>query len=142
MIINSSSDSSYITPAQLCIGLHVHIDLAWTEHPFTFSSFKIKSLEQIVTLQLLGLTRIRYTPTKSDGKPLRVPAGPAPVATPAPPHDEDNALYQSKQARVKRLLEQQAKVALCERKFLSSARRVKSINQNIFSEPTQGKSVV
>lgn len=139
MIINSSSDSSYITPAQLCIGLHVHIDLAWTEHPFTFSSFKIKSLEQIVTLQLLGLTRIRYTPTKSDGKPLRVPAGPAPVATPAPPHDEDNALYQSKQARVKRLLEQQAKVALCERKFLSSARRVKSINQNIFSDPTQAR---
>ena len=139
MIINSSSDSSYITPAQLCIGLHVHIDLAWTEHPFTFSSFKIKSLEQIVTLQLLGLTRIRYTPTKSDGKPLRVPAGPAPVVTPPPPHDEDNALYQSKQARVKRLLEQQAKVALCERKFLLSARRVKSINQNIFSEPTQAR---
>ena len=138
MIINSSSDSAYITPAQLCIGLHIHIDLPWTQHPFTFSNFKIKSLEQIVTLQLLGLVRIRYTPTKSDGKPLRVPSGLAPAPPPAPAN-EDNPLYQSKQARVTRLLEQQAKVALCERKFLSSARQVKSINQNVFSEPAQAR---
>ncbi|MCC7544841.1 MAG: DUF3391 domain-containing protein, partial [Aquabacterium sp.] len=39
----------YITPEQLCIGLFVHLDLTWTQHPFTFSSFKIKSLDQIAT---------------------------------------------------------------------------------------------
>src|SRR5664279_1169124 len=136
MIKNSSSDSAYITPAQLCIGLHIYLDMAWTDHPFTFSSFKIKNLEQIVTLQLLGLTRIRYTLTKSDCTPLKVPVGPAPEPTPTQ-LPEDDPLYRSKQARVKRLLEQQAKVALCERTFLSSARAVKSINQNLFSKPEQ-----
>ena len=50
-----SPDTAYVTPAQLCIGMHVQLDFPWIEHPFTFSSFKIKSLEQIATLQALGL---------------------------------------------------------------------------------------
>jgi len=138
MIDTPASNASYITPAQLCIGLHIHLDLAWTEHPFSFSSFKIKSLDQIGTLQSLGLTRIRYTPSKSDGKPLQVPAGVAPEPTPAPPHDED-PLYQAKRARVERLVAQQARVAVCEREFLSSARAVKSINQNLFAKPERAR---
>lgn len=138
MINKSSSDSAYITPAQLCIGLHIHLDLPWTRHPFTFSSFKIKDLEQIGTLQMLGLTRIRYTPTKSDGKPLKIPPSSSPQPT-APKLHQDSPLYQSKQARVTRLLEQQARVALCERTFLSSARAVKLINQNLHSNPAQAR---
>ncbi|MBP8190246.1 MAG: DUF3391 domain-containing protein, partial [Aquabacterium sp.] len=63
----------YITPEQLCIGLFVHLDLTWTQHPFTFSSFKIKSLDQIATIQTLGLTQVRYSPEKSDCQPLPPP---------------------------------------------------------------------
>jgi hypothetical protein len=71
----SPSSDTFISPAQLCVGLHVHLDLPWTDHPFTFSSFKIKNLEQIVTLQSLGLTRIRYNRVKSDGQSLAPPKG-------------------------------------------------------------------
>ena len=133
-----SHNAAYITPAQLCVGLHVHLDLAWTEHPFTFSSFKIKSLDQIVALQSLGLTRIRYTSAKSDGEPLKLPPGPAPEPLPVQSH-EDDPLYQAKRARVERLLAQQTRVAACEREFLSSARAVKSINQNLFAKPEQAR---
>ena len=56
----------YILPSQLCIGLHIPLDLGWTDHPFTFSSFKIKSLDQVATLQGLGLERIRYTPAREE----------------------------------------------------------------------------
>lgn len=138
MSTKPSSENVYVTPAQLCVGLYIHLDLSWTEHPFTFSSFKIKSLEQIGTLQSLGLTRIRYIPAKSDGAPLAVPAGPAPEPEAAQSHDDD-PLYQAKRDRVERLLAQQARVAACEREFLSSARAVKSINQNLFAKPEQAR---
>ena len=137
---NPSPNATHLTPAQLCIGLHVHLDLPWTEHPFTFSSFKIKNLEQISTLQSLGLTRIRYTAAKSDGEPLPRPAGAAPAPAPAPAmsHDDD-PIYQAKRARVERLVAQQARVAACEREFLSSTRAVRSINQNLFAKPEQAR---
>jgi putative nucleotidyltransferase with HDIG domain len=59
----------YVTPDQLCVGLYIHLDLRWTEHPFTFSSFKIKSAEQIAALRALSLARIRYSADKSDCLP-------------------------------------------------------------------------
>lgn len=108
------SDDAFISPAQLLIGLHVHLDLPWTQHPFTFSSFKIKSLEQIETLQSLGLERIRYSPAKSDAQPLALPAeAPAPAHSPG-----DDAAYAAKRARIERLLAQQQRAAACEREFL------------------------
>ena len=132
----TTTTEAYISPSQLCVGLHVQLDLPWTEHPFTFSSFKIKNLEQIVALQSLGLTRIRFNKAKSDGEPLAVPKGIP--AEPAPPSShEGDPLYEIKRARVERLLAQQARVAKCEREFLTSARAVKSINQNLFSKPDQ-----
>ena len=39
----NDSEPVYLTPEQLCIGVYVHLDLAWSEHPFTFSSFRIKN---------------------------------------------------------------------------------------------------
>jgi putative nucleotidyltransferase with HDIG domain len=132
----SSSNSGYVTPAQLCIGMYVQLDLSWTEHPFTFSSFKIKNLEQIVTLQALGLERIQYKPAKSDSEPLKVPKDFA--SPPAKPPD-DGPLYLAKRARIERLLSQQARIAACEREFVSSARAVKSINQNLFAKPEQAR---
>lgn len=125
----------YIAPSQLCIGLHVHLDLSWMQHPFTFSSFKIKSLDQIATIQGLGLERIRYTPAKSDGEPLPPPA--AGEAQPAAPHTEDPEALRAKQERVQRLVSQHAKVDACEREFLSASKTIKSINQNLFAKPEE-----
>ena len=127
---------TYIALSQLSVGLHVHLDLPWTEHPFTFSTFKIKNLEQIVTLQGLGLKRIRYSEAESDSEPLAVPTGVPAEPTPPGSH-QDDPLYQAKRARVERLLAQQARVAKCEGQFLNSARTVKSINNNVLAKPAQ-----
>lgn len=123
-------------PSQLCVGLYVHLDLPWVEHPFTFSSFKIKGLDQVVTLQSLGLTRIRYSPAKSDCEPLIVPAHPAPMPAPPVPRETDPA-YQAKRERLELLAQQRAKIADCEREFLSTTRSMKSIRQNLFSLPDE-----
>jgi putative nucleotidyltransferase with HDIG domain len=122
----------YVTPQQLRIGLHVHVDLPWTDHPFTFSSFKIRSLDQIQTLQSLGLTRIRYSPGKSDCEPL--PEAPM-DDTPLPVAPRDDPVYDAKRERIERLSAQRRRAAACEREFLSAARAMKSINHNLFAQP-------
>lgn len=130
----------FIHPEQLCVGLYVHLDLTWTEHPFTFSSFKIKSQEQITTIQGLGLARVRYSPGKSDAKPLPVPNATDAPALPTARPEHDAAASQAKRERMKRVSEQRAKAAACQKELLSSARTVKLINQNVFAQPEETKA--
>lgn len=128
-------DDHHIAPDQLCVGLYVHIDLPWVDHPFTFSSFKIKTLEQIATIQALGLQRVRYTPAKSDGSPLpeaNTPKAPPPPTAPSPEPDPSQL---AKRAHLERLAERRAKVTACEKEFLSASRTIKSFNTNLFSQP-------
>lgn len=129
------SDEHYAQPDQLCIGMHVHLDLSWVEHPFTFSSFKIKTPEQIGTIQSLGLKRVRYSPNKSDAEPLTPSDALNTPASPAQAKHDSDLQYLAKRARLERLAQQRAKAAACEREFLSSTRAIKSINQNMFAQP-------
>lgn len=132
------SSSAYIAPAQLRLGLYVHVELPWTEHPFTFSSFKITSQEQIATLQSLGLTAIRYNPTKSDNEPLE--ASTAAVAKSVVSGAVQEAqINQAKRTRIERLLSQQTRAATCAKAFESTANTVKSINNHALSNPEQAR---
>ena len=132
------SSEHYIAPEQLCVGLYVHLDLSWTQHPFTFSSFKIRSQEQIDTIRGLGLQRIRYAPSRGDRAPLPPTSGASANATPPPATSpQADPLVQFKQARQRRLEAQRAKAAACEKQLLSAAKTIKSINQNVFSRPTE-----
>lgn len=138
MSSDAPSSAHYISPEQLCIGLHVHLDLSWSEHPFAFSSFKIKTADQIATIRGLGLSRIRFSPDKSDGPPA--PAGPKPhdaAPPPSTPGAPDPALLEMKRQRVEKLNALRAKAAACEKELLSAAKTIKSINQNIFSKPQE-----
>jgi putative nucleotidyltransferase with HDIG domain len=67
----------------LRIGLFVHLDQGWMNHPFPFNSFKISSARQIETLRGLGLTSLRYSPDKSDPPPPDKSAMTDTVALPA-----------------------------------------------------------
>ena len=129
----------YITPEQLCIGLFVHLDLSWTQHPFTFSSFKIKSLDQIATIQSLGLTQVRYSPEKSDGPPLPPPPADTPPSPPplASPLRETDPAFAAKRERMARLQAQRDRAAACEKELLSAAKTVKSINKDVFAKPEE-----
>jgi putative nucleotidyltransferase with HDIG domain len=138
MATKPTPTSAHVTPERLCVGMYVQLDLPWTDHPFTFSSFKIKSLDQIETLQSLGLLTIQYNPSKSDSEPLQPSAEPVPIQ-PAPKSHDGDPLYMAKQERVQRLMAQQARVAAGERELLTSARAIKSINQNVFANPEQAR---
>jgi len=124
-----------IGPDQLCIGMYVHLDLPWTSHPFTFSSFKIKSLEQVAAIQALGIQSLRYSPERSDSQPLPAPEAPPEAGSSAPAPDP--AALAAKRERLERMAARQATVQACERALLSNSRAVKSITQNLFAKPKQ-----
>lgn len=86
VMLKSSQQDLFVKPDQLCVGLFVHLDLNWTKHPFSFSSFKIEKPDQIDTIRKLGLDKIRYSPQKSDCFPLElqtVRRDPAPSVAPS-----------------------------------------------------------
>ncbi|MBS1156313.1 MAG: metal-dependent phosphohydrolase [Proteobacteria bacterium] len=130
----------YIRPEQLCLGLFIHLDLSWMDHPFTFSSFKIKSADQIETLQHLGLEKIRYSPTKSDQHPLPKPEDaalvPVPAAVPVVElSQEEQAILDAKRQRLEHLKAQRAAIEACEKDFMATARTVRGLDRAIFSRP-------
>ncbi|MFO1380715.1 MAG: HD-GYP domain-containing protein [Chitinivorax sp.] len=135
--MSEADNRQYVTPDQLCVGLFVHLDLSWMDHPFTFSSFKIKSQDQIDTIRGLGLTRVRFDPAKSDVKPLAAPVATPPVApVPAEPQPESPAIL-AKRQRIEKLSQQRAAIAECEKKFQGAATAVKNITRNLFARPQE-----
>ena len=47
-------DGVFIAVDQLEVGMYVHLDLKWFEHPFAFNHFKIKDAEQIAVIFAAG----------------------------------------------------------------------------------------
>ena len=54
---------------QLRVGIYVRLTESWRNHPFLFNSFKIKDDKQRQEVRRLGLTTIRFCPSKSDAQP-------------------------------------------------------------------------
>jgi putative nucleotidyltransferase with HDIG domain len=74
------SEAQFIDVDRLRIGMYVHLDLGWMQHPFALNSFKITSQGQIATIIGLGINRIRWSPEKSDPEPQEDAVLPAPDA--------------------------------------------------------------
>ncbi|WP_035852282.1 HD-GYP domain-containing protein [Deefgea rivuli] len=131
----------FIHPDQLQIGLFIHLDLHWMEHPFTFGSFKIKSIDQIDTLKKLGLSQIRYSPTKSDAQPLAVPIATIADITVAEPEIVADpallALLAAKRQRLEQHERRQTQLAACEKEFGYAAKVVRNISSQIHTQPKE-----
>jgi putative nucleotidyltransferase with HDIG domain len=126
---------------QLQVGLYVHLDLKWFEHPFAFSHFKIKSQEQIHQLRSLGLRKIRIDPALSDVQPAALPAnapqpGAASEAAPQPPSPESPELA-AKRAMMERMRQQRENAARIEHAFIDTARSMRDMEKNIFARPAE-----
>lgn len=66
------NNQNFIDVGQLRVGLFIHLDLGWMDHPFTVSNFKVKDEEQISKIKKIGLKKLRYDPQRSDCEPLPV----------------------------------------------------------------------
>jgi len=123
---------------QLRVGLYIHLE-GWTDHPFLFSSFRIRNEKQVQVLRSLGMTHVLYDPSKSDQLPL--PPSPhaveAVASAPRPVDPEVEAMWAAKQARREKLLVQREAMARCDKKFCASMTTVQSLLRNLFSRPEE-----
>lgn len=119
------SPTTSIAVTDLQIGMFVHLDLGWMDHPFPLSSFKISSQQQIETIRSLGLRTVRCSADKSEAPP---PAQAAPpqatsAATDASPLSQAaQEAEQARQARRAQLQAQKYSLQLCEKQFAEAAR--------------------
>jgi len=125
--------SVYISPDQLCVGLYIQLELAWWEHNFAFSNFKIKDEAQISALRALGLERLRYDPARSTCPPLS--ASPAPVAADSVVAPTLSSQQQASLARAEKLKALRKRLAEVDRKFVQASQQVKTLNQTLRSRP-------
>ncbi|MCK7594926.1 HD-GYP domain-containing protein [Pseudomarimonas salicorniae] len=140
------ADLPALQPEQLCVGLYVHLDLSWMEHPFAFNRFKIRNAAQIETLHRLGLKQIRYDPARSEAEPLplahaqeALAEAVAPKAPPPPPPEELKAMAE-KQARVERLGRLRSRIAEVEKTFTRAADKLRQITRVMHSRPEEAAS--
>ncbi len=124
----------FITPSQLCVGLFVQLDLGWMDHPFTFSSFKIKNQEQIALIKQLNLSRIRIDPKKSSSKPLSVTTDVAPSGSGEPAGDL-SIVMSHKAASIEQLRTIRGDIEQVEQKFVKVADAIKNITRNLQTRP-------
>jgi len=138
---------------RLRIGMFVHLDLGWTEHPFPFNSFRIRSEDQIITIRSLGLDRVRYSPEKSDpvddaADPPSTQASPGTPAAPTASADAaviDAAIAETPQQQLRRaqrqqLLQQRASLERCERQFSQATRGYRQALQLAKPQPVEARA--
>ena len=129
------NEHHFMDVSQLQVGIYVHLDLGWMDHPFTLSNFKVKDEEQISIIKKTGLTRLRYDPKRSDCQPLPIKVD-APVTAeivekktqpiPAPISSVDNAKQ--------RLKELHQAINVCERKFINTSNIARQVTRNILTD--------
>ena len=121
-------ESEFVEVSALRIGLFVYIDLGWLSHPFPLNAFKIRAKDQIQTIRSLGLTRIRYSPDKSDTvSPVEsVLEGAVSCVEP---------LDDARRFRQESLMQQRESLKHCERQFTEASRAYRKISDMFHSQP-------
>jgi putative nucleotidyltransferase with HDIG domain len=136
-----------ISVEQLQVGIYVHLDVGWMDHPFTFNNFKIQNKEQLKTIRRLGLDSVRWDPARSDKKPL--PKRDEQSQKTAKEDETENYSDQEvvslppefaqqmaeKQARIQRLAGYRKNIAAVEEAFLRASSIAQKVNQTILSQP-------
>lgn len=130
--------SATITLDQLCVGLYVTLDLGWTDHPFLFSSFKIRNRDQLVALKSLKLARLSYVQSKSDARPLQsAEAALAPVPAPAEVKQAMEELWKDKHERIAQHSSFRVAVSRSEKHYLRTTESAKQVMRDLFTKPAE-----
>lgn len=132
-VMPSAAVQETIDVASLRVGMYVHLDLGWLQHPFPLSSFRINSEEQIATIRSLGLKRVRWSSAQSEAES---PA-PATVAPVEPPKTEPSAEELARREHRRRLAAERAGLLQCERQFAEASRELKKAMDLLPSRPLE-----
>lgn len=133
----AASQTVYLDVSRLSIGLFIHLDLGWMDHPFSLNSFKIRSQDQIDTLRSLGVRQVRCCPEMSDPDvwqtACRLEDSLPGEAIPRPPAQDGGV--DELAARRQWLADQRASLQRCERRFGEAARVFRQIFRQAHAQP-------
>jgi len=140
------SNDPLIDVSQLTVGMFIHLDLGWMSHPFPLSSFKIASSDQLLILRRLGLTQVRWSPSKSDlslqpatdaaGVPAEADAADVVPAAAAQPTPEELA----REAHRRALAAQREALRLCEEQYGEAADGFRRVMDVVQTDPHQARA--
>jgi putative nucleotidyltransferase with HDIG domain len=131
------------TPIQasaLRIGMFVHLNVGWMSHPFPLSSFKLTSVEQIETIRSLGLTRLTWSPERSDVEDPGAEAAAPPAAEVPTAADEAPRPPDARQLARQALAAQMEIAQRCERQFTEACRDLRRANDKVLTDPAQANA--
>ncbi len=131
-----TQNQNFVTVDSLRLGLYVHLDMKWFEHPFAFSHFKIRSEDQIRVIRSLGLNTIRIDPALSDEVVLAntVPTHSLPLSS----VDSDaSPIMQAKRKMMAQMRARRESAEKVERAFFDTAETIRDIEKNIYSRPAE-----
>jgi len=129
--------SGRINVEQLRVGMFIHLDLSWMQHPFPVGSFRIVDEQQIQKIRGLGLKQLRWSPEKSTLEPVRaqdaVADEPPQAAPQAVACDEPLAERQHRET----LQVQRVSAELCQRQFDEAGLAWRAAQDLVLSNPEQ-----
>lgn len=135
---SQASNTHHIQVSQLRLGLYIHLDLGWMDHPFSTSNFKITDQYQIDTIKTLGLKQLRYDPKRSDVAPLNVNNV---VEFPQKKSTEPSAVTATETVKLSYLERKQQRLqqtlAESEKKFLKTSLDIKQMQTLASDQPAK-----
>lgn len=139
----AEKDHSIMFPVDKLIpGLYVDLGLPWTDHPFLFKRFKIKTQQEINIIRGLGLKEIKVYPERSDGLLKKDNPGAASPATPTEPEGDNTAsaadhdkMWQQKQQRIDEAAQFRNRRLKIDREYQETIKRVKNLTRDLKTAP-------
>jgi len=140
---------------QLRVGMFIHLDLSWMQHPFPVGSFRITHAQQIDRIRGLGLKQLRWSPDKSLlagepgaatgfddalGPPLPpVPEAQMPQADAAAAPAVETAAQAAERERRALLAAQRAAAELCQKQFDEAGQAWRAALDHVAARPEQAR---
>ena len=137
----SSQDKIQVNINELTIGMYVDLELGWSDHPFAFTKFKIKSEKDIKAIHSLRIKQITVIPEKSDVTIALIDSGPESLQTESEIEfdTEQNAelekLWQEKNAQQEKARVLREKRKKITREYKQRTNQIRQVTNDMKSRP-------
>ncbi len=122
---------------RLQIGNYIKLPLSWKDHPFLFSSFLIKSQEEVELIRRLGLKQVIIFPDKSSTPPKPIqadPNGETPTEE-AQLSEMESKLAAEKERRIEQLKQYRRNLQRSEKAFERSLTQLRNLMVKLQTRP-------
>jgi HD-GYP domain-containing protein (c-di-GMP phosphodiesterase class II) len=126
---------------ELRVGMFIHLDLSWMQHPFPVGSFRITHEQQIEKIRGLGLKQLRWSPEKSELAPpaaTHADEGTA-AAAQAIELPQESAAQAAERERREQLDAQRASAQLCQDQFDEAGQAWRTAFDSVTARPEQAR---